>query len=261
MGALVPIVPRADSGWALFIPLLVAGSGLGLLVSQLNNYTLAPISRERIGAGVNSAAGSLRLSFGLAFAGGIMLATLALTFTNMADSSTVLPPSDQQRVADALEQDAQVMSNTQLEELLADQPEDIQDEIVRINTDARTRALQVACSCRSLPPSSAWPTRSGWCASGTPPPRRPWKVSRWADPQGAATRVGRGRSPRPACPSGSLVEGHTEPHDGSASGTFVDPPAVAQPIQEQETPAASGAVGCHDSLREPQTRSATSMMT
>ena len=39
---LIPIVPRADSGWYLVIPLMIAGAGLGLLVSQLNNYTLAP---------------------------------------------------------------------------------------------------------------------------------------------------------------------------------------------------------------------------
>ena len=45
---LIPIVPRADSGWWLVIPLLIAGSGLGLLVSQLNNFTLAPISEERV---------------------------------------------------------------------------------------------------------------------------------------------------------------------------------------------------------------------
>ena len=43
---LIPIVPRADSGWYLLGPLVIAGSGLGLLVSQLNNYTLAPISEE-----------------------------------------------------------------------------------------------------------------------------------------------------------------------------------------------------------------------
>ena len=47
-------------------------------------------------------------------------------------------------MAAALEEDAEVMSNTQLEELLAGQPEAIQDEIIRINTDARPRALQVA---------------------------------------------------------------------------------------------------------------------
>ena len=143
---LIPIVPRADSGWYLFVPLVIAGAGLGLLVSQLNNYTLSPISDERVSeaAGVNSAGGSFGLSFGLAFAGAIMLATLSLTFTSMAESSTVLPEADQQRVATALEDDAEVMSNTQLEQLLADEPPAVQEEIIRINTDARPLALQVA---------------------------------------------------------------------------------------------------------------------
>ena len=143
---LVPIVPRAESGWHLVVPLVVAGSGLGLLVSQLNNYTLSPISEERVSeaAGVNSAAGSFGLSFGLAFAGAIMLAALSLIFTDEAGSSAVLPPADKQQVADALEDDAQVMSNTQLEAQLAGQPEDVRAEIVRINTDARPLALQIA---------------------------------------------------------------------------------------------------------------------
>ena len=143
---LIPLVPRADFGWALILPLAIAGSGLGLLVSQLNNYTLGPVSDERVSeaAGVNSAAGSFGLSFGLAFAGAIMLATLALTFSGMAESSTVLPPADQQRVAEVLEHDAQVMSNTQLELQLATQPPATRDEIIRINTEARHIALQIA---------------------------------------------------------------------------------------------------------------------
>ena len=144
--ALIAVVPGADSGWALLIPLVFAGSGLGLLVSQLNNYTLSPISEERISeaAGVNSAGGSFGLSFGLAFAGAIMLAVLSIAFTNKAESSQVLTPAEQQRVADVLEHDAEVMSNTQLEELLAGQPKDVREEIVSINTDARPLALQVA---------------------------------------------------------------------------------------------------------------------
>jgi EmrB/QacA subfamily drug resistance transporter len=143
---LIPIVPRAHSGWWLVIPLIVAGAGLGLLVSQLNNYTLAPISEERVSeaAGVNSAAGSFGLSFGLAFAGAILLATLSFSFTHMAESSDVLRPSQQQQVADTLEHDAEIMSNTQLEQLLAREPERTQQEIIRINTDARHIALQVA---------------------------------------------------------------------------------------------------------------------
>jgi MFS family permease len=143
---LVPIVPRADAGWYLAIPLAIAGIGLGLLVSQLNNYTLAPVVEERVSeaAGVNSAAGSFGLSFGLAFAGAIMLATLALSFTNLAQSSTVLDPAQKQVVADTLEHNAQVMTNTDLEILLAAETPPVQAEIVRINTEARPLSLQVA---------------------------------------------------------------------------------------------------------------------
>ena len=143
---MIPIVPRTDNGWWLTIPLFIMGIGLGLLVSQLNNYALAPISEERISeaAGVNSAAGSCGLSFGLAFAGGIMLAVLSIAFVNLSEGSAVLAPEEQARVATALEEDAQVMTNAQLEELLAGQPEATQDEIIRINSEARPLALQVA---------------------------------------------------------------------------------------------------------------------
>mgnify|MGYP000732898511 CR=1 FL=1 len=46
-GILIPLVPRVDSGWYLVVPLVITGCGLGLLVSQLNNYALAPIEARR----------------------------------------------------------------------------------------------------------------------------------------------------------------------------------------------------------------------
>ncbi|MET1037908.1 MAG: MFS transporter [Aeromicrobium sp.] len=146
MGLVIPLVPRADFGWWLTGPLLLAGSGLGLLVSQLNNYTLAPIAEERASeaAGVNSAAGSFGLSFGLAVGGGLMLAALSVSFTAMSDASSVIPPDQKEQIATTLEDDAQVMSDTQLGELLADEPEPVREEIVRINTRAREVSLQAA---------------------------------------------------------------------------------------------------------------------
>ena len=143
---LIPFIPRADSGWYLIVPLLIVGSGLGLLVSQLNNYTLAPISEEGVSeaAGVNSAAGSFGLSFGLAFAGAIMLATLSLSFNHLASQSAVLTSGEQQHVAQVLEHDAQVLSNTQLANQLVGQPKATRDEIISINTEARHDALRFA---------------------------------------------------------------------------------------------------------------------
>jgi MFS family permease len=143
---MIPLIPRADSGWTYLIPLMITGTGLGLLVSQLNNYTLSPISEERVSeaAGVNSAAGSFGLSFGLAFAGAIMLAALSTNFMNMSQASTVLAPEQKTQVSHALEEDAQIMNDTQLQTQLAGQPAEVQEEILRINADARFIALQVA---------------------------------------------------------------------------------------------------------------------
>ncbi|MET0886014.1 MAG: MFS transporter, partial [Mycetocola sp.] len=105
MLVIIAIIPETDSGWSLFVPLLITGSGLGLLVSQLNNYTLSPIEEARVSeaAGVNSAAGSFGLSFGLAMAGGIMLAVLSFTFTSLTEDSKVIPQAQQQQIANTLE--------------------------------------------------------------------------------------------------------------------------------------------------------------
>jgi EmrB/QacA subfamily drug resistance transporter len=143
---LIPLVPKVSSGWYLAIPLVLTGSGLGLVVSQLNNYALSPISEERVGeaAGVTSATGSFGLSFGLAVTGAVMLASLSIAFTHMSNASDVLPPADKQQIANVLEDDAQVMSDAQLQDQLAGQPQAIQDEVLSINTDARHLSLQVA---------------------------------------------------------------------------------------------------------------------
>ena len=139
-------MPKADSGWYLLVPLVIAGAGLGLLVSQLNNYTLAPIDEERVSeaAGVNSASGSFGLSFGLAVAGGVLLATLSLAFTNMTNDSKVIPSFKKQQISNTLEHDAQVVSNTQLDEEMVHERPAVQKEVLSINSRATNLALQVA---------------------------------------------------------------------------------------------------------------------
>ncbi|MDO9484517.1 MAG: MFS transporter [Actinomycetota bacterium] len=149
MVLVIPVVPRAEAtqgALVLLIPLLIAGSGLGLLVSQLNNYTLSPIEEERASeaAGVNSAGGNFGLSLGLAVAGGIMLATLALSFASLTNASAVIPPVQKASVSTALERNAEVISDTQLTALLEGEPAAVQEEIISINDQARTLSLQIA---------------------------------------------------------------------------------------------------------------------
>lgn len=143
---LFPVIPRADNGWMLFLPLLIVGSGLGMLVSQLNNYTLAPIDARRVSeaAGVNSAAGSFGLSFGLAMAGGLMLAALSFSFTNMSNASTIIPEEQKTLIAAHMEESAEVVSNEQLQQSISNEPEAVQQEVLDINEKATHRALQIA---------------------------------------------------------------------------------------------------------------------
>ena len=73
-----------------------------------------------------------------------MLAVLSFSFSDMTEASTVIPPAQKEQVSQTLENDAQVMSNTQLDALLVEQPEAVQAEILRINTHARDLSLQAA---------------------------------------------------------------------------------------------------------------------
>jgi hypothetical protein len=73
-----------------------------------------------------------------------MLATISFSATRQADASTVLNANEQQQVAHAVKHDAEVMTDTQLQEQLAGRPRDVQDEVLDINTVARHRGLQVA---------------------------------------------------------------------------------------------------------------------
>ena len=73
-----------------------------------------------------------------------MLMSLSLVFTHQVNASTVLAPADKHHVSTELEKNAEVMTNTHLDALLAGQPADVKAEIIHINTIARPKALQIA---------------------------------------------------------------------------------------------------------------------
>jgi len=73
-----------------------------------------------------------------------MLAALSMSFTDQTEASKIIPANDQEQIAQTLEDDAQIMSNTQIDKLLVDEPEETRAEILRINSHARDLSLQIA---------------------------------------------------------------------------------------------------------------------
>jgi hypothetical protein len=62
-----------------------------------------------------------------------------------------------------------VMTNTGLEELLAGQPPEVQDEILKINTDSRPIALQIALLVPLI--AAALGLVNGWRMTRLPDPK------------------------------------------------------------------------------------------
>ena len=56
----------------------------------------------------------------------------------------MIPPAQQQQISADLEHDAEIMSNTQLQQQIAGEPKAVQTEILAINTHARNLSLQDA---------------------------------------------------------------------------------------------------------------------
>jgi hypothetical protein len=77
-------------------------------------------------------------------AGGIMLAVLAFSFTSLTNNNTVIPSTEKEQIYITLENDAQVMSNSNLNKQIASQPENIQTAVLDINAEARSKSLQIA---------------------------------------------------------------------------------------------------------------------
>ena len=129
------------------VPLVIAGCGLGLLVSQLNNYTLAPIEEERISeaAGVNSAAGSFGLSFGLAMAGGhhARRAVVQLHQPDREQHGHPAGPAAADRRGPRGRRRGHEQHRSSAEQI-AGQPPEVEAEVLAINDEARNLSLQVA---------------------------------------------------------------------------------------------------------------------
>lgn len=133
-------------GWSLAPGLLVFGLGAGVITTSSVNVVQSSMPEEDQGelSGLSRSVSNLGSSLGTAVAGAILISTLITGVITLTQQSEVLPPEAKDRIAVALEEDVSTLSDTQVREALQGQPRAVVDEVVRINAEARDRALGLA---------------------------------------------------------------------------------------------------------------------
>jgi MFS family permease len=140
------MVDANSAAWRFIPGLLLIGSGIGLIMPASVNLVQSAASEEDQGdiSGVSRSASNLGSSLGTAVAGAVLVSVLIAGVTQFTEDSTVLPPAAKEQIATALEGDVTAISDTQVREALEGQPSTVVEEVVRINADARNRALGLA---------------------------------------------------------------------------------------------------------------------
>ena len=92
-------------------------------------------------SGVSRSVSNLGSSLGTAVAGAVMVSVLITGVTSLTQASQVLPPAAKDQIAVALQGDVAALSDAQVTAALAGQPPEVVNEVVRINAEARNRAM------------------------------------------------------------------------------------------------------------------------
>jgi MFS family permease len=145
--ALLFLLVDANSSALSFVPGLFSfGIGAGIMVTASVNVVQSSVPEADQGAlsGVSRSVSNLGSSLGTAVAGSVLVAGIIFGVTALTDESTVLSPSQKDRISVALEGDISALSDEQVEAALEGQPQDVVDEVVRINAKARNDALGLA---------------------------------------------------------------------------------------------------------------------
>jgi MFS family permease len=144
---LLLLLADATSSVLLFVPgLFLTGFGAGIMLTASVNVVQSSVPDRDQGelSGVSRSVSNLGSSLGTAVAGAILVSALISGVTTGTEDSTVLSPEQKQQVTAALQGSVSAVSDAQVEEALADQPDDVREEVVRINREARDRALGLA---------------------------------------------------------------------------------------------------------------------
>jgi hypothetical protein len=145
--AFILLLGDSTSSILNFVPgLFLVGFGAGSMLTASVNVVQSSVPERDQGAlsGLSRSVSNLGSSLGTAIAGAVLVSALISGVSSLTDDSTVLPPSEKDEIAAALEGDVSAVSNEQVQAQLAGRPPEVIDEVTRINAEARDRALGLA---------------------------------------------------------------------------------------------------------------------
>jgi MFS family permease len=156
-GGLVLLVVLLDVGAGPEIvtwPLLLAGSGLGAMASQLGSVTVSAVSDERSGevGGLQNTGTQLGASIGTALAGAVLISALTASFFTGIQGNPDVPADLSSAAQTELAAGVPFLSDADLEAALedADVPPATAEAVVQTNAESRIAGLRAALAVLAL---------------------------------------------------------------------------------------------------------------
>jgi len=146
IGLVVLAAMQLPNDWAIAPGMLLFGFGMGASLPASVNLVQASMREEDQGeiSGVSRSVSNLGSSMGTAIAGAVMISVLITGVTTLTQESQVLPPAAKDQISVALQGDVALLSDAQVQTALVGQPPEVANEVLRINEQARDRALGLA---------------------------------------------------------------------------------------------------------------------
>jgi hypothetical protein len=140
------VVNPDSSVWAMAPGLFIIGFSSGSMLTASVNVVQSSVPDRDQGelSGVSRAVSNLGSSMGTAIAGAVLISALTSGITSLTSDSTVLNDPAKTEIYEAMQGDVTTLSDAQVQAMLEGQPQDVVDEVTRINADARDRALGLA---------------------------------------------------------------------------------------------------------------------
>src|ERR671910_1824952 len=128
--------------------LVLVGLGLGLVLAIIMDFvqSSAPSEQASEVAGFSRSVGYLGSSLGTALSGAVLIGGLIATGSSLLQQSEDLSSGQKEQFVEALEKSTQAVSDAQLEAELKVQPPEVEQEVVSIYAQARSKGLQSAAA-------------------------------------------------------------------------------------------------------------------